>query len=263
MTMSKSAKVISTLRIVLLGGACLFGAAAHAEVPVNGSTYADAAVEAVESMMRVERKSGLPRLSDKVDGKVLEDAWNEPAILGAPPYGANDIQPLLNIVQKQARILQAYTLYSPNPGRTPPDIARNAAEYQDEISRSQAFLISAVAASLDAIADFVAQIPAEAKTDARFQGVRQMRLGLQEIVNGMALGLRSPSLKESNQLLLAQALASASQRLVAGLSPADRNALVATLKTAQPALKPAAQKLVADVIATAGSAPCEGLCALK
>jgi hypothetical protein len=263
MTMPKSAKVMSALRIGLLAGACLFAAAAQAEVPVNGSTYADAAVEAVESLMRVERKTGLPRLSDKVDGKVLEDAWNEPAILGAPPYGANDIQPLLNIVQKEARILQAYTLYSPNPGRTPPDLARNAAEYQDEISRSQAFLIRAVAASLEAIADFMAQIPAEAKTDARLQGVRQMRLGLQEIVNGMALGLRSPALKESNQVLLAQALADSSQRLVAGLAPADRTALAATLKAAQPALKPAAQKPIADVITAASSASCEGLCALK
>lgn len=263
MTMFNSATVSSAVRIALLGGLCLFTAAARAEVPANGLAYADAAVEAVESLMRIERKSGMPRLADKVDGKVLEDVWNEGAILGAPPYDANDIQPLLQIVQKEARILQAYTLYTPSPGRTKPDLAANAAEFQDEISRSQAFLIKAVGASLEAIGDFVAQLPPEARTEARIQGVRQMRLGLQEIVNGLSLGLRSPALREANQLLLARALAEASPRLIAGLSAADRNALAATLKAAQPGLKPAAQKPVADVIAAAGSAACEGLCALQ
>lgn len=265
MTTPNSAKLPSSavrlLRAALLGGLCLAGTAARAEVPVNGANYSDAAVEAVESLMRVERKSGLPRLSDKVDGKIIEDAWNEAAILGTPPYGANDLQQLLRIVQRQSRLLQAYTLYAPNRGK--PDIARNAAEYQDEISRSQAFLIKAAAASLEAIADFMSQLPPDAKTEARLQGVRQMRLGLQEIVSGMALGLRSPALSEANQILLAKALSDSAPRIIAGLSPEDRNALVANLKAAQPALKPAAQKPIADVIAAAGSAPCEDLCAVK
>lgn len=254
----------SALRAALLGGICLFGAAARAEVPANGSAYIDASVAAVESLASVEPgKARLPRLSDPVEGKVLRDVWNDAAILGKGPYTADDIPALLNIVQKQTRILQAYTLFSPNPGKVQPDTARNVVEYQDELSRSHAFLLKAIAASLQAINDFGAHLAKDEKTDERFAGLRQMRLGLQQIITGVALALRNPALREANQTLIASSLAENAAGLVAGIGQADRTALIAALQATRPALKPAADKSVAAFIATAGSAACEGLCLLQ
>jgi hypothetical protein len=254
----------SMARLAALGGVCLLGLAARAEVPANGSAYIDASVAAVESMVKVEQgKGNLPRLADPVYGKVLDDVWNEAAILGKEPYSAADIPALLNIVQKQTRILQAYTLFSPDGGKTPPDTARNTVEYQDELTRSHVFLLKAVAASLQAINDFGAHLTKDEKTESRFDGIRQMRLGLQQIVTGVALALRNPALREANQTLLARSLASNAADIVAGIAPADRTALVTALQAAQPALKPNAKKAVDQFIATAQKASCDGLCRLQ
>lgn len=254
----------SMAQLSAVAGLCLIGFAARAEVPANGAAYIEASVAAVESMMRVEPgKTSLPRLSDPVAGKVLEDVWNEGAILGKAPYTGADIPALLNIVQQQTRILQAYTLYSPAPGKTPPDTARNVVEYQDELAHSHAFLLKAVSASLEAINNFGANLSQDEKTDARFQGLRQMRLGLQEIITGVALALRNPALREANQTLIARGLADNAAGIVAGIAPPDRTALVTALQAARPSLKPAAEKAVSAFIATATSAPCNGLCRLE
>lgn len=254
----------SMARLAALGGVCLLGFAARAEVPANGSAYIDASVAAVESMINASPgKPKLPRLADPVEGKVLDDVWNDAAILGKGPYSGADIPALLNIVQKQTRILQAYTLYSPDPGKAPPDTARNTAEYQDELARSHAFLLKAVAASLQAINDFGAHLSKDEKTESRFDGIRQMRLGLQEIVTGVALALRNPALSEANQTLLARGLADNAADIVAGIAPADRTALVTALQASQPALKPNAKKAVEQFVATAQKASCDGLCRLQ
>ncbi|WP_089176224.1 hypothetical protein [Bosea sp. AS-1] len=253
----------SIARLAAVGGVCLLGFAARAEMPANSAAYIDASVDAVDSMVKVERgKAGLPRLADPVDGKVLEDVWNEAAILGKGPYVAADVPALLNIVQKQTRILQAYTLYSPDPGKTPPNTAKNTVEYQDEITRTRAFLLKTTAASVQAASDFEARLTKEEKTDSRIQGLRQMRVGLFEIISGVALDLRNPGLREPNQALLARALAENAAGIVAGTAPADRKALVTALQAAKPVLKPAAEKSVATFVAAATSAPCEGLCLL-
>lgn len=96
-------------------------------------------------------------------------------------------------MQKQTRILQAYTLYSPDPGKTPPNTAKNTVEYQDEITRTRAFLLKTTAASVQAASDFEARLTKEEKTDSRIQGLRQMRVGLFEIISGVALDLRNPA----------------------------------------------------------------------
>lgn len=253
----------SMLRICAAGGLGLLGLAARAEVPANGAAYMDASVAAVESMIKVERgKASLPRLADPVDGKVLADVWNADAILGKAPYSAADIPALIGIVQKQGRILQAYTLYSPSQDKAP-DPARNTVEYQDELSRSHAFMLKAVAASLQAVNDFGANLSKDEKTEARFDGLRQMRLNLQGIVTGAAQALRNPALSEANQTLIASSFAENAAAIVAGLVPAERTALIGTLQAAQPVLKANAQKAVAQFVETAQKAGCDGLCRLQ
>ncbi|CAH1652340.1 conserved hypothetical protein [Hyphomicrobiales bacterium] len=253
----------SIARLAVLGGFCLLGFAARAELPANGPAYMDAALGSVESMVRATPgKPTLPRLGDPVDGKILADVWNEDAILGKAPYKAGDIPGLIDIVQKQVRLLQLYSLYAPGQGKQAPDTARNATEFQDELSRSHVFLLKTVAAALQAMNDFGAHLSQDEKTDARFQGLRQMRLGLQEIVASAVVALRNPALREPNQLLIARGLAENAAAIAAGSPAADRTTLVSAADAARAALKPAAQKALADFKATMTAAPCVGLCKL-
>lgn len=253
----------SIARLAVLGGFCLLGFAARAELPANGPAYMDAALASVESMVRAASgKQALPRLGDPVDGKILMDVWNEDAILGKAPYKTADIPGLINIVQKQVRLVQLYSLYGAEQGKQAPDTARNATEFQDELSHAHAFLLKTAGAALQAINDFGAHLSQDEKTDARFQGLRQMRLGLQEIIASAVLALRNPALREPNQVMIARGLAENAAAIAAGTPPADRTALISAADSVRASLKPAAQKALADFKATMTGATCEGLCKL-
>ena len=254
-------RIRSIARAAALGALCLLAPAARAEVPANGKAYMDAAYASVESLFKLyDGKPNLPRLSDPVDGKVLADVWNIPAILGKPPYGADDMQTLVDFVKKQTGVLQVYALFSPQPGRKAPDQAANAVEFQDELTRTRAFLLQAAGGVLSAINDFAARLKDEDKTEARGRGLREMRLGLQEIVVGSALALRSPDLRDSNRLLIAQAFAENATGIASALAPPDRSALVSALQAIRPSLKPEAQKAVSEFATAVTAAPCEGFC---
>jgi len=253
-------RIRSIARIAAISGLCLLAPIARAEVPANGQAYLDAAFTSVESLLKLyDGKGALPRLADPVDGKVLADLWDAPAILGKGPYGSADLPALLDIVQKQTRILQVYALFSPD-GRKEADQAANAVEFQDEMTRARVFLLKAVGGAMPAINDFSFKLKDEERTEARAQGLRQMRLGLQEIVVGSALALRGQGLRDANRLLLVQALADNAAGIAAALVPPDRNALVGALQAVSPSLKPEAQKAVSAFATAMAAAPCEGFC---
>jgi hypothetical protein len=254
-------RIRSIARIAAISGLCLLAPATRAEVPANGKAYLDAAFASVESLLKLyEGKPALPRLSDPVDGKVLVDLWNVPAILGKPPYGAADLPTLLDMVQKQVRILQVYALFSAQPGRKEADQAANAVEFQDELTRTRVFLLQAAGGTLAAINDFSSRLKEDDKTEARAQGLRQMRVGLQEIIVGSALALRAPGLRDANRLLIAQAFAENAAGIAAALAPPDRSALVGALQGVSSSLKPEAQKAISAFASTVAAAPCDGFC---
>ncbi|MCO5092601.1 hypothetical protein [Bosea sp. (in: a-proteobacteria)] len=254
-------RIRSIARAAAMGGLLLLAPAAEAEVPANGKAYLDAAFASVQSLLRLyDGKPTLPRLSDPVDGKVLADVWNLPAILGTPPYAAPDLALLLEFIQKQTQILQVYALFSPEPGRKEPDQAANAVEFQDELSHARVFLLRAAGGALSAINDFSFRLKDDEKTEERARGLREMRLGLQEIVVGSALALRDPGLTDANRLLIAGAFAENAAGIAAALAPPDRNALVGALQAVRPSLRPEAQKAISDFATAVASAPCEGFC---
>lgn len=251
----------SIARLAAMGGLCLLGLAVQAQVPANGPAYIEASVASVETLINASQGKALPRLADPVEGKVLDDVWNETAILGKGPYTGADIPALLGIVQKQARVLQIYSQFSPDGKQ--PDLARNAATYQDELTRSHAFTLKAIAAAFQAMTDFDAQLKPEDRTEARLQGLKQMRAGLLEIATGAAKALSGPAMKPQNQLLIARAFADNTASIVGGLAPANRQALATGLQAADAALKGDAKKPVADFVKATTATACEGLCRLN
>ncbi|MDR6873117.1 hypothetical protein J2Y55_004141 [Bosea sp. BE125] len=236
---------------------------AWAEVPASGPAQLNAAFSAMDALTRQRRASGtLPRWSDPADAKVLAALWDAPIILGRPPYASNDIPLLLDILAKETQILKTYALFSADPARQP-DTARNAMLFQDEITRSHVFLIKVIAAAMPAVADFITRLKPDEMNDARRQGLRMMRLGFLEIVNAATLALRSPGLTPENQRALANGLAENAAALAKGTTRGDRLALVATVQSALPALSPAVQAPLKDVVAALSVNSCEGLCGLE
>lgn len=251
----------SMARLAGVAGLCLLGFSARAEVPPNGPAYMDAAFSAVISLTQGRAKPTVPRLADPVEGKVLDDIWNVQPILGAAPYNGNDIPALLGILQKQAQIVGLYTLFTPTAGAKP-DPARNISEYQDELTRTHEFQLKVVVAALQAMNSFGAHLTAEEKTAERFQGLRQMRNGLKEVVTAAANALKNPGLRPDNQLRLARAFSENAAGLAAGFAPPIRTEMVSTVQAAGASLKGEAQKAVADFVKTVGAEPCNGLCRL-
>ena len=108
--------------------------------------------------------------------------------------------------------------------------------------------------------DFSTRLNKEDQTEERARGLREMRVGLQEIVVGAALALREPELRDANRQLIAQAFADNAASIASALAPPDRNALVSALQQIRPSLKPEGQKAISDFATAVAAAPCEGFC---
>lgn len=236
---------------------------AWAEVPASGVAQLDAAYAELDKLYRQKRDAGtVPRLSDPASGKVLAQFWDAPAILGKPPYAADDVPQLITIVEKQSQVLKMYIFFSPSP-ITPPDTAKNAVTFQDEVMRSHAFLVRTAGAVLPALGAFIGALPPSEMTEARAKGLRQMRLGMQQIVSSAALSLRSNGLTPENQALVVASFADNAAALAQGTTLADRKATAATMEAALPALAPASRTRMQAFIKAMSDQRCEGLCALE
>lgn len=252
---------IGRLAIVLLSSALASGAAA--DVPASSATHLRTAHVALDALIRRARPNGtLPRWSEPESGKVLEQLWDAPAILGQPPYTSKDVPLLLDILQKQIQVLKTYALFPAGPGMAP-DTVRNASVFQDEITRAQVFLIKTIAVALVAMNDAVGQLGPLGMTDMRRQGLRRTQRGIQELVTGAVVTLRNPALRPANQALLAETLRD-NAATIAGATPrGDRAPLLATIQLALPTLGPTARAPMQSVASTLSGAPCDRLCALE
>ncbi len=235
----------------------------RAEVPPNGVAHNDAALAALNTLAQQTRQNGtLPRLSDDKGRAVLEDLWNTDASLGKPPYAAADVPKLINILQKQSQVFNAYVNFTPMIGAAP-DANKNAATYQDELSHGGAFLMDNAAAALSAMNDFWRTLPEPDRTTARRQGIRQAQQGFSQMITGAALMVRDPAMRQENRTTLTRAIEEYGPTIAASLRPEDRTAIAGAVRPAIEAVPPEDQARL-QVFLTALSAPeCEGLCTVQ
>ncbi len=246
-------------RFAILSTALLFmaGASASAEVPQSGIAEIAAAFAELNQLALERRASQtLPALSNPKDAPVLKRFWDAAAILGAPPYRAGDVEPLLAIFDKQQQVFKSYALFAVDPGNA------NPKAFEDESAQSIAFLLRTHAAILPAIADYFAQLKKEEITDARRQGVRRAQSEMISLIASVAIAMRDGNVTPGNEDALAEALAQSAPEMARGIRFADRERLAATLKTARPHVTPVAAERIDRFIAAMAVKACEGLCAI-
>ncbi|WP_439496746.1 hypothetical protein [Bosea sp. (in: a-proteobacteria)] len=235
----------------------------RAEIPASGIAQLDAAYAELDRLYRLKRDANtVPRLSDPASAKALASFWDAPAILGKPPYEADDVPQLITIVEKQSQVLKMYLFFSPNP-ILPPDTVQNAVTFQDEVMRSHAFLVRSAGAVMPALGALIGALPPSEMNEARVKGLRQVRLGMQQIVSSAAFALRSNGLTPENQALVVASFADNAAALAQGTTLADRKATAATMEAALPALAPASRTRMQAFIKAMSDQRCEGLCALE
>jgi hypothetical protein len=235
----------------------------RAEVPVSGRETLEKAYRALDDRVSERRTEGkMPRLSDPADARLLEAFWNLDAILGRHPYMAKDVPALLDIIERQKKILKSYLYFNPDTA-TSPNTARNGFVFQDEVVRGSVFLMRVVAAAFEAIGDFTANLKPEQLTDIRRDGLKKMRTGLLEMLDGAAQMMRSPDLSLMNRESIAAAFAKSAAPLAAGLTVADRAVLVALARSAMNSVGPEGQKALNAFMATMSEITCKGLCRIE
>jgi len=157
----------------------------------------------------------------------------------------------------------AYLNFTPAIG-TAPDANRNVATYQDELSRSGAFLLNNGAALLSATTDFWRTLPEKDRTTTtRRQGIRQAQQGFSQVITGAAQMVQDPALRPDNRTTLTRAIEQYGPIIAASLRPDDRTSLAAAMRPAIEAVPPADQARP-QVFLTSLSLPgCEGLCTVE
>lgn len=230
---------------------------ASAELPIHAQTYLNQSIQKLDTIARIRRAEGsLPTLADARDAKILEALWDRKAILGNGPYRSTDVPILLDIFEKENAVFKTYMLYSSDPQKLP-QTDQNAAFFQNEVSRSSAFLLTVCSSAVEALADFVAQLKPGEFNDARRQGLQQTRLGIQEFVSSAMIMMRSPALRAENRVIIADALQENAKQLAATMSIMDRQALAAIASTVTtPEIAPQLRSFTAAMQST----DCVGLC---
>lgn len=217
----------------------------------------------MDGLARQTRAHGdLPRWSNPDHAKVLARFWDVEATLGTPPYISADLPALLAAADRAGALYKTYVLFTPQSGAVP-DTAANTSKYQDEIARAAAYLLRVQAAELEAIADFVKTLPAAEMTEPRRAGLRQMHLGINEMVTGAVLMLRSPDLHTANRDILLNTLADIAVTMSASTPPADRAVMIAQIEAILPVLAGPAQENALAFKSAFERKECTGLCAVE
>ena len=217
----------------------------------------------MDGLARQTRAQGdLPRWSNPDHAKVLARFWDVKATLGTRPYMSADLPALLAIADRAGALYKTYVLFTPQSGAVP-DTAANTSKYQDEIARVAAYLLRVQTAELEAIADFVKTLPAAEMTEPRRAGLQQMRLGINEMVTGAVLMLRSPGLHTANRDILLNTLADIAVTMSASTPPADRAAMIAQIEAVLPVLAGPGRENALAFKSAFERKECTGLCAVE
>lgn len=250
------------LRTLIISVMLLFIMPAQAQVPASGADTLNSAMQGfIIRLEAAKQQKILPRLSNSQDAKALETLWDVPAVIGSGPYRATDLPVLMDIIQQQAQVTKTYVLFSPGTDKEP-DAARNSAAFQDEISRSSVAMLGFIAAALEAADDFAVTLKKDDDYKGRLAGLLQLRLGIQQVINGTALMLHGPDLKAANQERLTLALANNAPAIAKSITLQDRKTLLTIIESAKPNLSNTASLSAERFMGAMKSTDCTGLCAL-
>lgn len=247
------------LTLSLLGGA----GAAQAGAGAGGLDEADQAYAAFQALVaQTQPRGDMPRLSDAGSSAVLDRLWDRQGILGGPPYTGNDVDALQQVIGLEAKVLTAYI----KAGQVGSDAASAAGDssFEAEISASEAFLVTASPALLEAAADAISKsLDLQHLTDDQKQRLKSFGSGLDGIVtevDGAISTISDSGFSAANQKVIADALAQSGARLAVQLTPRQRTRVIKAAAKAIPAADPTAAAGLETLIGSMATTDCSAIC---
>lgn len=233
---------------------------AVAGVPADAVAKVDAAAAELAPLVKQAQANGTVPLWSEAEARPVLARLTDPALLGAPPYAASDMPALDSVVTEVRATYQPYIDFLQG-AKTVPEMQSRAASIQDEMARYSAFFLRAQAAMMPVLGDFVAHLKPEEINDARLRGLRQMRLGITQMVQGAGLLTRGAT--PENQAILVDAVADSAKPIAAGLSMTARAQVAEELHEQFKGLPAPLQARIDAAGQAMASAQCSGLCTLQ
>ena len=238
----------------------LLACPAGADIPAGSVPQVEAAYAAFAARAKeAQAHGGMPRWSLPEDHDVLAHLL-DPALLGRPPYGEKDLA-AMDAIASRARAVYATYLGFARDAPNPQAMEEKALASQDELLHLDAFFIRLEAVELAALADFVAHLKPEQLTEVRLDGLRQMRLGILQMIAG-ALTMGGDAVRPENRELLLDALADSAEPIAAGIPIATRVQMADAVRNVFASMPPADQARVQTFLKAMASTQCSGLCTL-
>ena len=238
--------------------------AAIAEVPADAATRAHAAAADFATLAQAAQAKGtVPHWRDPETRAVME-RMIDPALFGAPPYSAKDAQQIEAVVTSARNAYLTYVVYLQKSmkGTTTAQMQASAMAVQDEMARFSAFFLRAQAVSTPALADVFTHLKPEQLTEVRLQGLRRMRLGITQMMQGAGMMARG-GMKPENQAVLVDAVADSAAPIAAGLSMTARAQVAEQLHEQFVGLPAPLAARIDEAGKAMASTKCSGLCTLE
>ncbi len=138
--------------------------------------------------------------------------------------------------------------------------AANLAKYQAEVVPVINFARRCLVGTLPALADFVKRLPPEQMTDIRRDGLRKMRLGLQQMIIGAVTALSDTGLRDDLRTLMFTGLQRDLPSMVSALTLAERAQARTALEGLRSSMPVARHADILNMVTVLSSTTCEGLC---
>jgi hypothetical protein len=241
----------------------LFGGvgAVQAGTGTGGLNEADQAFTAFQGLVS-QAHGDMPRLADAAASPVLNRLWDRQGILGAPPYTLDDVDTLQQVIALEAKVLTAY-IQAGQAGSAAADAAGDSS-FEAEIAASEAFLVTASPALLEAAGDAVAKsLDLQHLSDQQKQKLKSFGSGLDGIVtevDGAISTISDSGFSAANQKVIADALAHSGSRLAVQLTPRQRTTVIKAAAQAIAKADPGADAGLETLIGAMATTDCATIC---
>lgn len=202
-----------------------------------------------------------PRLTDEKAKPIFDILFDNAKILGAHPYKAADVEPLLAVFGNYFQMTKVYLGFRNAEGTN--NLADNEFEFQNELSKLAVEMVETSGAVSEALNDYVKTTPAEQISEERKSGLAKMRTGAGQVVSGVITLLQNPRYGDANKLAMAEAIVDTAPYLRDILPVEERKSFAKSALDSLLNSPKEVEPLINEFSNTMNSEDCTGLCALK
>lgn len=243
-----------------------------ADVSSELEKYNAAAQKFEQLRSEAKKQDRLPRISEPETAATLAILANASGSLGTPAFPASAETMEADVCGAAFKATVAYMLFGLDkeikPGMSSADSGqlflaiqqKNFSAFQDEVVPLLVFSTHCQALHIPVVENFIANLPVEQITAIRRNGIKQLRLGIRQMVVGSIQQLADPNLKDINRHAMFFGVVRDLPTFVPILKPEERAQMRQFLEQ-QIAIAPSEfQEQIKGTIAAFQTDKCEGLC---